>query len=392
MQVGQQFLGSLLAGAQQPDAFKGFQQGRELAGSLALGQALTQEVPVKQAIGTMATYRPEEALQARMANEQFQAKMGAQTGTKAEIKQLEQLWKDASRGLNYAIRAYRSKDVKLYTAQRNRLAQLLKERRPEVWDIPDVDPKADKGDAPGEPRTLAELRAEALNVAKEALGGDFKNRAEALTALKSWEQDQGELGQANAVNASRASAIAENWIDNTAFSLKEQEETGYQRGQKAEEQFLTLEEKNKWMYEPYTALLAAPDDNARKLDALMTALRKESGAAIGADEFTNFMTIALTGQELKRFQDETTGLIPVLTGVASPQAREAYLKKIANKYLSVTDTQKILNKLRSKMSSKYIKMREDKAPKAKAAPKPAAPASSWKKVSDEELDALFGGN
>jgi hypothetical protein len=108
-----------------------------------------------------------------------------------------------------------------------------------------------------------------------------------------------------------------------------------------------------------------PNDVTTKRMALNVKLRDESGAAIGAEEFTNMMSFVLPESAYKDFVDETTGLGAILVGLAGDDARVAYMKRIVEKYLDRVDAQKLINYIDNGISGEYWRRSESKKSKSK---------------------------
>ena len=93
--------------------------------------------------------------------------------------------------------------------------------------------------------------------------------------------------------------------------------------------------------------------NKRK--ALNVKLRKESGAAIGADEFENMMSFVLPTGAYNKFKAEATGPMQTLIGTINDNAREAYMKKLGEKYLSQVNPKALSNYIDDSISTEYYK-------------------------------------
>ena len=138
---------------------------------------------------------------------------------------------------------------------------------------------------------------------------------------------------------------------------------------------LSQDEKYKAMWNANQRLKAAPDDVTAKRTAMNLALRKETGAVIGADEFDAMMSTVLSTADYNRFKSETQSLKADLLGMANDDLREAYLKRIGERYLGNVDSGKLYTYMDDKIPDGYYK-RAKAEKKAGPAGAPVVPAKT----------------
>lgn len=96
--------------------------------------------------------------------------------------------------------------------------------------------------------------------------------------------------------------------------------------------------------------------------AINVTLRDESGAAIGADEFSNMMSFVLPDEAYNQFKGDTQGLGNTLLGMVSDVAREDHMKRVAEDYLRFVDPQKLHDYMDDRISPQYYR-RSEQSPK-----------------------------
>jgi hypothetical protein len=121
---------------------------------------------------------------------------------------------------------------------------------------------------------------------------------------------------------------------------------------------IAQDEKYQPSWEAVSALKAKPNDITAKRMALNVKLRKETGAAIGANEFTDMMSFVLPQDTYRKFVSETTGLGSILSGMVSNDARYAYMKRVAEKYLNDVDVGKLSKYIDDSISKQYYRRSE----------------------------------
>ena len=138
---------------------------------------------------------------------------------------------------------------------------------------------------------------------------------------------------------------------------------------------LSQDEKYKAMWSANQRLKAAPNDVTAKRSTMNLALRKETGAVIGADEFDAMMSTVLNTADYNRFKSEAQSLKTDLLGMANDNLRESYLKRIGERYLGNVDSGKLYTYLDDKIPDGYYK-RAKTEKKAGPAGAPVVPAQT----------------
>ena len=129
---------------------------------------------------------------------------------------------------------------------------------------------------------------------------------------------------------------------------------------------ISQDEKFQWLFKPFKNLKENPEDKTAKGIAIMSALRKESGAAIAASEFRNAMKVLLPEDKYEEFIQDATGLNAFIAKGAGLE--DAYVERLVNKYIGFADSDKILNNyLGPKIPQDYYQAKEYN--KTKSAPK-----------------------
>lgn len=166
----------------------------------------------------------------------------------------------------------------------------------------------------------------------------------------------------------RAAGIAENdrdfmdalkYIDAIAAERYKTNEGVYSRTQQAKSEGraaandrISQDEKFQPLWTSIQALKSNPNvSNVRA--ALNLALRKETGAVIGADEFENMMSTVLPESDYRQFKAETQGLKNTLLGMASDTIREQELQRTVERYLNRVNPDRLYNYVDSKVPKDY---------------------------------------
>jgi len=166
----------------------------------------------------------------------------------------------------------------------------------------------------------------------------------------------------------RAAGIAENdrdfmdalkYIDAIAAERYKTNEGVYSRTQQAKSEGraaandrISQDEKFQPLWTSIQALKSNPNvSNVRT--AINLALRKETGAVIGADEFENMMSTVLPESDYRQFKAETQGLKNTLLGMASDKIREQELQRTVERYLNRVNPDRLYNYVDSKVPKDY---------------------------------------
>lgn len=154
---------------------------------------------------------------------------------------------------------------------------------------------------------------------------------------------------------------------NTAYSRQQDAES---RGQQKEQSRLAQDAKYKPMWESAQRLNTNPSDPTNKRATMNLALRTETGAVIGADEFDGLMSTVLPSSEYAKLKADTQGLGITLLGMANDNVKDAYLKKIAENYLGTVDSKKLYQYVNDKIPDDYYKRKQSDPAAKKTAEAP----------------------
>lgn len=124
---------------------------------------------------------------------------------------------------------------------------------------------------------------------------------------------------------------------------------------------LSQDEKFKAMWNANQRLKSAPGDITQKRSVMNLALRKETGAVIGADEFDALMSTVLPASQYSKFKQDSQNLGVTLAGLANDNVREDYLKRIGENYLGSVDANKLYTYMDDKIPDGYYKRKQAKA-------------------------------
>lgn len=124
---------------------------------------------------------------------------------------------------------------------------------------------------------------------------------------------------------------------------------------------LSQDEKFKAMWNANQRLKSAPGDITQKRSVMNLALRKETGAVIGADEFDALMSTVLPASQYSKFKGDSQNLGVTLAGLANDNVREDYLKRIGENYLGSVDANKLYTYMDDKIPDGYYKRKQAKA-------------------------------
>lgn len=149
-------------------------------------------------------------------------------------------------------------------------------------------------------------------------------------------------------------------LDTQESAMKERSETAYSRQQDAEsreqqkeQSRLTQDEKFQPLFKANQRLQATPQDIPTRRTALNLALRKETGAVIGADEFDAMMSTVLPPADYSRYKKETQNLWVDFAGLTSDKLKESFLKRVSEGYLGNIDSGKLYQYLDDKIPADY---------------------------------------
>lgn len=105
--------------------------------------------------------------------------------------------------------------------------------------------------------------------------------------------------------------------------------------------------------------------------ALNLALRTETGAVIGAEEFENMMSTVLPESEYRKFKLETQGLTPILLGMVDDNIRRQEMNKVVERYLGGVDANRLYGYIDKKISPEYYQKKADQSAGQQVKAKPS---------------------
>lgn len=291
----------------------------------------------------------------RMASEELKSKadieaqkLAAKEQSASSLDELQQLWKDNTRGLTEAKRSQDSAAVAMYQGNLDRLQPLLQSKAPEVWGQPgstkQVDTTSDdfkiRKDA-ARSEGFSELSRYAIDKDKNGVVDSPERWVQAFSSIR----DKYGVSDADMADVSRAWDAAVKRIEDAHRERMEREDVQYSRSRQKSQDELSLADKKAAvgaLLLAYNNLQTNPTDKTYKSSALTSILRRESGAAIGASEFMGRMKEWLPPEKYQKLQNEMSGLGMLVAGKLAPNAADIWQSKIADKYLDDVDTGKLL--------------------------------------------------
>lgn len=291
----------------------------------------------------------------RMASEELKSKadieaqkLAAKEQSASSLDELQQLWKDNTRGLTEAKRSQDSAAVAMYQGNLDRLQPLLQSKAPEVWGQPgstkQVDTNSDdfknRKDA-ARSEGFSELSRYAMDKDKNGVVDSPERWVQAFSSIR----DKYGVSDADMADVSRAWDAAVNRIEDAHRERMAREDVQYSRSRQKSQDELSLADKKAAvgaLLLAYNNLQTNPTDKTYKSSALTSILRRESGAAIGASEFMGRMKEWLPPEKYQKLQNEMSGLGMLVAGKLAPNAADIWQSKIADKYLDDVDTGKLL--------------------------------------------------
>ena len=344
------------------DAFQqGQQRGRQanLMGSLAGG------APRGEVLSNLAYVDP---MMAGREMGMFTSHAKPQeNATKRRARELEQLWKDADRSIRIAKEKGDTAGVNYYKGLQDRLKGQLAEIRPETWAEESTTTEESVATPQGEvdfTEITEQVKAGAVDI--DPVDGLIDNRAIWKKGVDDWARDNGVP-----TNDPKYLTLVE-FMKNLEADIAKKKEFGieteerqYKRGRESEKvgrdiakDKIAQDDKFQMSWNAMKDLTKDPTiTNKRK--ALNVKLRKESGAAIGAEEFENMMSFVLPTDAYNKFKTEATGPLQTLIGTINDNAREAYMKQLVEKYLSQVDHTSLSNYIDDSISTEYYKRKSD---------------------------------
>lgn len=275
-------------------------------------------------------------------------KLAAKAQSASSLDELQQLWKDNTRGLTEAKRSQDSAAVAMYQGNLDRLQPLLQSKAPEVWGQPGSTKQVDTNSEDFKIRKdaarsegFSELSRYAIDEDKNGVVDSPEGWVQAFSSIR----DKYGVSDADMADVSRAWDAAVKRIEDAHRERMEREDVQYSRSRQKSQDELSLADKKAAvgaLMLAYNNLQTDPTDKTYKSSALTSILRRESGAAIGASEFMGRMKEWLPPEKYQKLQNEMSGLGMLVAGKLAPNAADIWQSKIADKYLDDVDTGKLL--------------------------------------------------
>ena len=222
-------------------------------------------------------------------------------------------------------------------------------------------PPPDFAAAKGEASTLVGSVKDANN------DGNIDDYADMKAKLEDIIRNAG-LGKADAealrgMFADKETEVRATYNASVEKQLRAREEARRKKAEATNEESsqLTQDEKFKAMWNANQRLRTNPGDITQKRSVMNLALRKETGAVIGADEFDALMSTVLPASQYSRFKQDSQNLGVTLAGLANDNVREDYLKRIGENYLGSVDANKLYTYMDDKIPDGYYKRKQAKA-------------------------------
>lgn len=298
-------------------------------------------------------------------------KLAAKEQSASSLDELQQLWKDNTRGLTEAKRSQDSAAVAMYQGNLDRLQPLLQSKAPEVWGPPGA---VSQPDASSEDFRARKNAARSEGFAEISQYATDKDKNGVVDSPKGWVQafstirDKYGVSDADMADVTRAWEAAVKNLEDAHRARMDREEVQYSRGRQKSQDELALADKRAAvgaLLLAYNNLQTNPSDKTYKSSALTSILRRESGAAIGASEFMGRMKEWLPPEKYQKLQDEMSGVGMLVAGKLAPNAADIWQSKIADRYLDDVDTRKLLSFMDAMIPS-YAKPKDGKKEKQSA--------------------------
>jgi hypothetical protein len=344
-----------------------FQQGQQRGRQANLIGSLAGGAPREQVLSDLAHVDP---MMAGREMGMFTSGNKKEDPTKKKTRELEQLWKDANRSLNHARSIGDTANIEYYENLQKKLMVPLSQLRPEIWGSGSPTETATTTEATVETPSAdfteirTQVQAGAVDTDNDGIIDNVSNWKDGVTQ---WARKQGvPTNSPEYIDLLAYMDNLEAEVAKKKDAKLSKEDLAYrrQREKKTEERTSSKDRilEDEKFQKSWVAMNKLKKDPkiTNKRAALNVALRKETGAAIGADEFTDMMSFVLPEVAYNQFKNETTGLGQQLLGMASENARETYLKKLVEKYLSKVDHNKLADYIDSSISSEYYKRKESK--------------------------------
>jgi hypothetical protein len=300
--------------------------------------------------------------------------------TKSRIREVEQLWKDATRAKTQAQFNQNETEVARQDGFIKQLEAELAAMAPDTWGRwkGDTQPTTAAPAAPkAEPKETPDTIKQDFQFDEQGVMTNFPELAARLAAYHSefgagtnsaaYKNDLEFLQNKQATEERRRKAIIE----------KADRERGISREKRMED--LSMDDRIAAvgpMIYSYREMQGPNPTTAQKSTALVSVLRKESGAAIGEKEYSGRMKGWL-GPLYDQYIDEVTSMKIPLSGFISGDVRANQLERIQEKYLAKVPATAIADFIRIALPDgvrEEAMRREDARVKAQKSTQPTAPA------------------
>lgn len=289
------------------------------------------------------------------------------SGTSADASELQQLWKDNKRFMTNIVEKHGTNDTAYIEAKKlnDRIENKLKTIAPEIW--------GEEGEAQNEESALTpEQEQERVNALS-----DFKQNE--IIDLAVDENKDGTIDTSVVKLKSNISDFASkygfgdqvkkelNLLVDTAVKEIEQTHATRQRNidtnisrknSKANQQLKIGDQIASvgMIMEDINVLENNPQDNIAKENLLLSLLRKNSGAAIGADEVVNRMKGSLTVEARDRLEKKLNGMGKIVKGTLSNDWSQASDREALYEFIPYMDMGKFLRTVKGGLNPEAVKL------------------------------------
>lgn len=369
-------------------------QGKNMAGNIALSNlmsnpALSDNERMKAALPVLGSYDPMSALNLQTSQSDnaraqsnadrtyamnqekvdlTRAKMLLSSGTEADISELQQLWKDNKRfmtqhGAKYGTGTESYKQAELLQSN---LESKLKTLAPDIWggavdtttQAPTEQTDAEKSIRANEYKMFKNNQIANKVIDKDKDGVSDTKIGIVKDAVREFvkKNNYGEKEQKELIN----------FVDELNSDIKTANSTKLEN--LAKKQNISNASQNQKLREGdavaeigmimggLDAIEKNPTSYGEVEDLLTSLLRKESGAAIAADEVVTRMKGSLDPQSRREIEDELNGLYTIIGGTLNSRWADARAKKVLFKYIPKMNQATFKRKLVDGLNPEAVKL------------------------------------
>lgn len=312
------------------------------------------------------------------------AKLLLQSGTKADIGELQQLWKDNKRFMTQlASKSGTSSDAyKQAEALQDNIESKLQTLNPEIWG--NSIKTTDNGGSTVDETKRNEIYDDYVDNTLTPLLIDKKEngiidtpRTTIVTNINKFIRDNG-FSDDDKKSLIKIVDDAISDIKTANETRKNNQSFNADESRKKQNQKLSVGDKiatiGRAMID-INRVKINPTDSAAKKNALLTLLRDESGAAIGADEVVQRMEGFLPENKRSEYKSSTTGYGQALLSMASKDIADSKQMQTIEKYLPLINTQAFLTFIEGGLNPEAVSLwnerNSSKAVKTSTKPTPS---------------------